>query len=121
MGIDRIFQCKPGQDITLLIPDGDSLPLDQFNNAMEIYRDDEKVLVMVRLDKGCLDAIRYQTDMEPLSIGAVLALNFSGSYAGETLKDVFKWWPELDGERVVGQDEEDNDITVPIVSRSVWA
>lgn len=121
MGIDRIFMCKPDQDISILIPDNDNLPLDQFNNAMEIYRDPEKVLIRVRIDGPCLRDMAEQTGMDPLSMEAVQALGIVGSYIGETLEDVFARWPELAGDRTVGWDEYLNSITAPIVSRAVWA
>ncbi len=121
MGIDRIFQCKPDQDISMLAPDTDVLTLDQFNNAMEIYRDSSKVIIRVRLDDPCLQVMAEQTGMDPLSVDAVQALGIEGSYIGATLEDVFARWPELAGDKIVGQDENGNDIVVPIVSRAVWA
>ena len=121
MGIDRIFKCAPDQDISLLIPDGDNLPLDQWNNAMEIYRDEEKVVVRVRLDEACLRDMAEQTGMDPLTLEAVMTIDIAGSYVGETLESVFARWPELAGDKVVEHDEDGNEIMAPIVSRAVWA
>ena len=116
---DRIFQCEPGQDIRLLIPDNDVLPLDFLNNVFEIYRDQKKVIILARLGDSELDAIKDITELDPLTVEAVKALGIEGSYIGETLDDLFLKYPVLKGNEITIVDWET--ISTPIVSIKTWA
>ena len=123
--IDRYFVCLPDQAANykaILMPDNDNLPIDIFINAMEIYRDEEKVILRVRLDMRTITELQNQTECaDPLSLEAVGLLGITGAYVGPTLESVFEKYHELEGQVQTGEDEEGDPIMTDIVSRATWA
>ena len=125
MSIDRFFVCKPDQHSgykSFLMDDDDVLPLDTFINALPIYSDNEKVILRVRLDMPTIVELQNQTECaDPLSLEAVEALGITKAYIGPTIESVFEKYPELEGQRQSGVDDEGNPVMVDIVSRGTWA
>jgi len=131
MAVARFFKCSPDQSLgfkSTLIPDGDVLPLDLFHNSKEVYRDDTMVINHVLLSD---DTITVMTDsleegVDPLTIEGVQALGITGSYCGmeyshEPMAGLFWFYPALDAQKLIGQDEEGNDVFTDVVLRHSWA
>ena len=123
--IDRFFVVRPDQAANykaVLMADNDLLPIDVFVNAMDIYRDTEKVLLRVRLDMPTINELQEQTSCaDPLSLEAVEVLEIVNTYVGPTLESIFTIWPELEGKVQSGTDEDGSPIMTDIVSTGVWA
>lgn len=121
MGIDLYFECSPEYyDSRLcelsLMPDNDVLPVDLLRNCFELYRDDDKVIVVYRADPGTIAELQNQTEsVNPLSQEAVDSLGIIGSYIGNLFDDIFVRYPELKGTAAVQTDE--GEIEVDIVRR----
>ena len=125
MSIDRFFVCKPNQHSgykSLLMDDDGYLPIDTLINSLKIYSDSEKVILRVRLDMPTIVELQSQTECaDPLSLEAVTLLGITKAYIGPTLESVFVKYPELEGQKQSGVDEEGNPVMVDIVSRARWA
>lgn len=126
----RFFNLNPDQHVgykAVLVPDNDILPLYTFNNAAEIYRDYEKVIVSAIISPELLSEIKAITECDPLSIEAVHELDIADSYCGKDYTDepvagLFWYFPELSGKHKIGIDPDTGqDIMMDIAKRVEWS
>ena len=125
MSVDRYFQCSPEQyknHKSVLLPDGDILPLDIFINSLNQYEDEEKIILLVRIDDGTIQELQDQTGCaDPLSLEAVVMLGIQDAYIGPTEEHVYERYPELRGQIQTGIDETGNPVMTDILSKGRWA
>ena len=125
MPVDRYFQCSPEQyknHKSILLPDGDILPLDIFINSLNQYEDEEKIILLVRIDDGTIQELQDQIGCaDPLSLEAVKLLGIQKVYIGPTEEHVYTKYPELRGQIQTGTDEAGNPIMTDILSKGRWA
>jgi hypothetical protein len=127
--ITRFFYLNPDQHEgyrAKLTPDHDELPLDILRNAVEVYRDEDIVIVNCILSPEQLKDLEELALCDPLSGEAIVNLDIACSYCGEEYTDrpqygLFWYFPALAGQKQVGVDEETGDaIMVDIVRCIRW-
>jgi len=102
----RPIQYHGSNDVVLCDRRDRTLALARLSMARKVYEDQDKIIIHALINKKLRRAIaRIKTGMTIL---------------GRTKSDVFETYPELDGTKVIGQDEQGNDVLAPIVENHVW-
>jgi hypothetical protein len=127
--ITRFFYLNPDHHSgyrAKLTPDHDPLPLDILRNAVEVYRDEDIVIVNCILSPEQLQDLADIALCDSLSGEAIMNLDIACSYCGEEYTDrplygLFWYFPALVGQKQVGVDEETGEpIMQDIVRRIIW-
>lgn len=124
MNVTRYFVAKPDQVRGYnysLTPDNDILALDVLKNSAKVYEDDDKVILLVIIsDKTQARLADIAEVDDALSLEAVSTLDILGSYGGMSKADLFFRFPELEGQKQIGTNEDGQPIMVDIVADQKW-
>ena len=122
--ITRYFIVEPEQAEgykSNLVPDNDILPLSNLESVIVATLEDGRKIVHAIIPDWLIAEMQEQTGLEnPLTLEGVQALGIMGRWAGQDRDSVLEYFPELQGQKEIGVDEEGNPIFVDKLMKHKW-